>query len=147
RIICDLIPSADGPHHVVDLCAGEGLLSQALLEADPRRTVHVFDGSDRMLDRAGTLLSRYRARVDFRAFDIFSHEWRRFECPVDAVVSSLAVHHLDGPQKQALFGDIASALSGGGVFILADVVRPASELSRHVAKRLWDQAVQERALS
>jgi tRNA (cmo5U34)-methyltransferase len=147
RIVCDLIPPAAGPHHVVDLCAGEGLLSQALLECDSRRTVHVFDGSRAMLDRAATVLGRYRDRVDFKFFDIFSRDWRRFEWPVHAVVSSLAVHHLDGAQKQELFRDMASALAPGGALVIADVVLPATELTRNVAARLWDQAVQKRALS
>ena len=44
--------------------------------------------------------------------------------PFDLVVSALAVHHLDGPDKAALFARIAGALRPGGRFVLGDVVIP-----------------------
>lgn len=146
RIVGDLIPPTNAPHHVVDLCAGEGLLSEALLKADSRRVLHVFDGSPAMLDRAASVLGRYRDRVDYHLFDIFSRDWRKFPWPIHAVVSSLAIHHLDGAQKRELFRDMVAALEPGGALVIADVVRPATEWSRGVAARLWDQAVQRRAL-
>ena len=42
----------------------------------------------------------------------------------DLVYSVLAVHHLRGAEKAALFGRIAAALEPGGRFVLADVVVP-----------------------
>ena len=45
--------------------------------------------------------------------------------PFDLVVSALAVHHVDGPAKAALFGRVAAALQPGGRFVLGDVVVPA----------------------
>jgi tRNA (cmo5U34)-methyltransferase len=44
--------------------------------------------------------------------------------PFDLVVSALAIHHLEGPDKAALFGRIAGALRRGGRFVLGDVVIP-----------------------
>ncbi len=44
--------------------------------------------------------------------------------PFDLVVSALAVHHLDGPGKMALFGRIGAVLRAGGRFVLGDVVIP-----------------------
>ena len=44
--------------------------------------------------------------------------------PFDLVVSALAVHHLEGVQKAALFARVAEALRPGGRFVLADVVVP-----------------------
>jgi SAM-dependent methyltransferase len=44
--------------------------------------------------------------------------------PFDLVVSALAVHHLDGAQKRALFASIGDHLTAGGRFALADVVVP-----------------------
>jgi tRNA (cmo5U34)-methyltransferase len=38
--------------------------------------------------------------------------------PFDLVVSALAIHHLEGPDKAALFGRIAGALRRGGRFVL-----------------------------
>lgn len=44
--------------------------------------------------------------------------------PLDLVVSALAVHHLDRPEKADLFRRVAARLRVGGRFILADVVIP-----------------------
>jgi tRNA (cmo5U34)-methyltransferase len=46
------------------------------------------------------------------------------EGPFDLVVSTLAVHHLDGAGKADLFRRVAAALAPGGRFVLADVVVP-----------------------
>ena len=42
----------------------------------------------------------------------------------DLVVSALAIHHLDGPAKQALFEGVHARLRAGGRFVMADVVIP-----------------------
>jgi tRNA (cmo5U34)-methyltransferase len=44
--------------------------------------------------------------------------------PFDLVVSALAVHHLEGPDKAALFVRVAEVLRPGGRFVLGDVVIP-----------------------
>src|SRR5437879_11920125 len=46
------------------------------------------------------------------------------EGPFDLVVSALAVHHLDGDEKAALFRRVAARLTPGGRFVLADVIVP-----------------------
>jgi tRNA (cmo5U34)-methyltransferase len=146
RIICDLVPLIADEHHVVDLCGGEGLLSRALLERHPRRRVHIFDGSRAMLERAARLLKQHEDRVDVQVFDLAATDWRKFPWPIHAAVSSLGIHHLDDRQKQRLFLDITKVLTPGGAFLVADVIRPTTELGTAVAARLWDQGVQKRAL-
>jgi tRNA (cmo5U34)-methyltransferase len=146
RIICDLVPPVSGSHHVVDLCGGEGLLSKALVERDPRRRVHIFDGSPAMLERAARLLTPYKNRIDVQVFDLTATDWREFPWPVHAAVSSLAIHHLDDRQKQILFRDVVKTLTPGGAFLIADVVQPTTRFGVGVAARLWDQAVEKRAL-
>ena len=44
--------------------------------------------------------------------------------PFDLVVSALAIHHLDGPDKADLFARIARVLRPDGRFVLGDVVIP-----------------------
>jgi tRNA (cmo5U34)-methyltransferase len=44
--------------------------------------------------------------------------------PFDLVISALAIHHLDGPDKADLFARIAGVLRPGGRFVLGDVVLP-----------------------
>jgi tRNA (cmo5U34)-methyltransferase len=62
------------------------------------------------------------------------------------VVSSLAIHHLDGTGKRELFRDVYRMLEPGGAFLIADLVMPASEAGLRLAARSWDEAVRERSL-
>ena len=63
----------------------------------------------------------------------------------DAICSSLAVHHLDGAGKRQLFKDLHAALRPGGIFVLADLIRPDSEAGWRIAAEDWDRAVAERS--
>lgn len=144
--MCSLIPSVAGLHHVLDLCCGEGFLSKALLERFPDYRIHGFDGSSKMLERARTALAGYGDRFDAALFDLADSNWRALPWPVHAVVSSLAIHHLDDAQKRQLFKDVFSMLTPGGVLIIADVIQPVGRLSIELAASMWDEAVRERSL-
>lgn len=145
-VIVDRVAGATVAGDVLEICCGEGLLTAALLERLPAARVHAYDGSDSMLaatrERAGAA-----DRLDTRRIDIADRDWRRFDTPLRAAVSSLAVHHLDGAGKRSLFADLHAALAPGGVFVLADVVQPATAAGSAIAADLWDQEVQDRALS
>src|SRR5262249_55907049 len=62
------------------------------------------------------------------------------------VVSSLAVHHLDGEGKRKLFGDLHGLLAPGGAFVLADIMRPTSETGFEIAAEAYERAVAKRSL-
>jgi tRNA (cmo5U34)-methyltransferase len=142
---CDMIPDP-GNGHIVELCCGEGLLSRALLERFPAATVHASDGSPAMVEHAASTLSGFGDRFESRIFDLADRSWRVFPWPVRAVVSSLAIHHLDGRGKKALFRDMAAALAPGGVLVIGDVIQPASPAGVALAARAWDDAVRRRSL-
>lgn len=146
QIICDLIPPRTNHFHILELCCGEGLLATAILDRFPDCIVHGYDGSEEMLQHAAQHLAKYGDRFQTRLFDLASREWRTLPWPLHAVVSSLAIHHLDGPQKQQLFQDVYQMLSASGVFLIADLIEPANLLGVGVAARAWDQAVRRRAL-
>lgn len=146
RIIADLIPRFPGPGHILELCCGEGLLAEQLLSQHPTLSVYGLDGSALMLQRAAERLARFGERFYSGAFDLFSDSWRHANAPFRAVVTSLALHHLDGLQKQELFRDIYPLLMPGGAFIIADIMAPSNEQGWNLAAAEWDQAVKERAL-
>jgi tRNA (cmo5U34)-methyltransferase len=146
QTICDLIPALVGPGHIMELCCGEGLLTRALLDRFPSATVHALDGSPKMLQSTERRAGANRSRLKLQRFDLAAPDWRRPPFTVHAVVSSLAVHHLDGDQKQALFRDLAAMIAPGGVFVLADLVAPTSPQGVALAAKAWDQAVKQRAL-
>lgn len=152
--ICSLVPeppAGGGPAHLVELCCGEGLLCAALLRSFPGCRVHALDGSPAMLEASRRAAAEASpgdpaGRFDAALFDLADRSWRRFPWPVDAFVSSLAVHHLDGAGKRELFADLAAALAPGGAVVLADLVEPATAEARALAAGAWDEAVRRRAL-
>lgn len=142
----DLVDPGDRPSTIVELCCGEGLLAEALLERFPGATLHGYDGSPTMLAQAQARTARFGARFVPHQFDLAEHSWRAQAGPAQAMVSSLAIHHLDGAQKQQLFGDVFAMLADGGAFVIADVIAPATPAAEQVAARAWDAAVRRRAL-
>jgi tRNA (cmo5U34)-methyltransferase len=145
-VICSLIPPIPGTQHILDLCCGEGILTRALLDRFPGYYVHGFDGSAKMIERVQTLLAGYGEHFASRLFDLAGKDWRELPWPVHAVVSSLAIHHLDAAQKQDLFRGIFAMLAPGGVFIIADLIQPVTQLSTDLSGKMWDEAVRERSL-
>lgn len=141
--LLSLIPA--NPRRVVELCCGEGLLAGAVLERFPGCAVHAFDGSAAMIEHAQQALARHGGRFEARRFDLGDRSWRDLSA-VDAVLSSLAVHHLDGAGKRELFRDMARALAPGGALLIADVVQPRTPAAAALAARAWDEAVRRRSL-
>jgi tRNA (cmo5U34)-methyltransferase len=141
-IVLTLVKSARGGD-VADLCCGEGLLANSVLDAFTDIGVVALDGSESMLEqtRRG---SRHPDRLRTLRIDLTATDWRALT-GLRAVVSSLAIHHLDETGKAALFADIYRMLAPGGVFVLADVILPASKAGNAVAGKMWDEEVLRRS--
>jgi tRNA (cmo5U34)-methyltransferase len=102
---------------VLELGTGTGETAMRVLERHPGARWTGIDASEAMLARALERLPNLELRVS------------RLEDPLpagpfDLVVSTLAVHHLDGAAKRDLFGRVAGVLRPGGRFVLGDVVVP-----------------------
>jgi tRNA (cmo5U34)-methyltransferase len=138
-IVCRLLADIPVPR-VLDLCCGEGLLSEEYLRRQPDAEVLLFDGSADMLAAAERRLERFRPRFSAVQADIADRGWRsatRF----GGVMTSLAVHHLDGAGKRELYRDLCSMLEPGGMFVMADLIEPAGPLAKNLAADEWDSAV------
>jgi len=145
RMMTDLLAGLGTSAIVLELCCGEGLLAEAILEAYPTYKIRAFDGSPEMLERARNRLARFEDRFQCQIFDLASITWRSCEHPANAVISSLAIHHLPGPQKQDLFEDIFRMLSPGGVIVIADVTEVVSVAGKRLASEEWDKTVRRRS--
>ncbi len=143
-----LVADPGRPFTALELCCGEGLLAQALLARFPHCTVVGLDGSPLMLQRAAQRLVDYGERFRGQLFDLAASDWREPQTAggVHAVLSSLAIHHLDGEQKAALFADVYHMLAPGGTFLVADLIRPESALGMACAADAYDAAVRQRAV-
>ena len=121
------------PDLVVDLGAGTGGLSEALLERDEVGAVELLDVDDEMIAQARTRLERFggRARFTLRSY----HE--PFQA-CDAFAASLSLHHIPTlDAKATLFARAFQALGPGGLLVNADVTMPADEGEREALYRHW----------
>jgi tRNA (cmo5U34)-methyltransferase len=146
HIMVDLLKGLLPSSWVLELCCGEGLFAEMMLDEMPEATYWGLDGSALMLEYAKQRLSRFGGRARLASFDLSDHSWRKIDPSIQAVVSSLAIHHLDGWGKQTLFRDVYAMLVEGGVFIVADMVEPATMQGREIAADAWDEVVRERSL-
>jgi tRNA (cmo5U34)-methyltransferase len=104
------------PTSVLDLGAGTGLLSRKVAEAHSGVRLTLLDGSPAMLDRARAALGGRATYVVGDLADPLP------DGPWSAIVSALAIHHLDHDAKRNLFARVHDALPPGGVFVNAEQV-------------------------
>jgi SAM-dependent methyltransferase len=78
-------------------------------------------------------------------FALGSADWWPLVDGADAVVSSLAIHHLDGPGKQRLFEAMATRLSPNGALLIADLVQPKRAEAEQLFAAGWDAAAQRQS--
>jgi tRNA (cmo5U34)-methyltransferase len=110
---------------ILDIAAGTGLLSAAVLERLPDARLHLTDRSELMLGQArrrfygqSNVVTEVRDLGDALPAG-----------PFDAVVSGLAIHHLPHEGKRDLFTRIRQVLAPGGIFVnVEQVLAPTPEL-------------------
>ena len=104
---------------ILDLGMGTGETAMRLLDRHRASSVVGVDESPTMLRAAA---ERLGSRLEEAHVALLQEPLPDGE--FDLVVSALAVHHLDGPEKADLFRRIHGALSPGGRFVLGDLVVP-----------------------
>lgn len=119
--------------HVLDLGAGTGALSEAVLNGLPDARVTLIDVDVEMLTEARRRLDGFGDRVAF-------HEGS-FLDPLpaaDAIVASLALHHLhDIELKTRVYRAIHAALTPGGVLLNLDAAISADPRVNALIFDLW----------
>jgi tRNA (cmo5U34)-methyltransferase len=119
----------------VDLGAGDGALSALMLSLFPRAEAVLVDFSEPMLAGVERRLAGRGAWQIVRG-DLSQPGWRD-GIPAGrygAAVSSLAIHHLPGARKRALYAEVFDLLEDGAMFVNLDYVTVAGPL-----RGLWDE--------
>ena len=108
------------PGRILDLGCGDGRLTALVLAAYPESTAVCVDMSPAMLD---AVTERFDGddRVAIATHDLEAP--LPFDGPFDAVISSLAIHHVEDERKQTLYAEIAARLTPGGVFANLEIVQ------------------------
>jgi tRNA (cmo5U34)-methyltransferase len=104
---------------ILELGVGTGETTRRLLDTHPLAAVVGIDGSADMLAAARANLPAVRVALRLARLEDTLPGGR-----FDLVVSVLAVHHLTGDEKAALFERVGAILVPGGRFVLGDVVVP-----------------------
>lgn len=121
QMLLEALPSR--VERFIDLGSGDGRMIALVRSRHPEARAVGLDASEPMLARAA---DRFAADP---LVELHAHELGLplpVEGPFDAVVSGLAIHHLEDERKRELFGEVQALLTPGGAFANLDLVRPAS---------------------
>jgi SAM-dependent methyltransferase len=123
-LIVDVIARSQGRAPVVlDLGCGTGSLAAAVLEGIAGARCVALDVDPTLLLLAESRLGAYSGRARLVTGDLRDTEvLGGLEGPLDAIVSSTALHWLDEASLERLYAWAAEALREGGVFLNADHV-------------------------
>ncbi|PSJ72759.1 class I SAM-dependent methyltransferase [Sphingobacteriales bacterium UPWRP_1] len=126
------------PLKIADLGCGTGTLSAAVKQHFTNARLVCYDFSENMLQQAKQNLSNFEG-VQYLLAEFNT---MRFEpqAPFHAIVSSLALHHLETDEdKRRFYRKVYEALLPGGVFINADAVLSAHNEWQNTNIALWKQ--------
>ena len=147
RFMAAILPF--GPHDgftFLDLGAGTGAASRAILDVHPRSTAILADFSSAMRGAGEQEMKPYAGRYRYVEFDMSVSDWpATIPAALDAVVTSLCVHHLPDERKQGLFTEIFSHLSPGGWYLNYDPVRAEDPIVTATWERVNDSRDPEEA--
>ncbi len=112
------------PGRILDLGCGDGRLTALALAVYPESTALCVDMSPPMLEAAAARFAD-DTRVSFATHNL--DDPLPFDGPFDAIVTSLAVHHVTDERKVTLYAEIARLLAPGGVFANLEIVKSPTQ--------------------
>lgn len=119
---------------VCDLGCGTGTISKTVGDHFENAAITLVDMSAKMLELAAKKLTGFK-NCTFIHADFYQFE---FPKKYDAIVSSLALHHLVTDQDKIIFYEqIYEALKPNGVFINADVILGSNEQIQAQYMKKW----------
>ena len=132
----------------LDLGAGTGAASRVILGLYPHSTAVLADFSAEMMRAGEREMQPFAGRYRYVEFDMSAgREWpAAIPAALDAVVTSMCVHHLPDDRKQGLFAEISGRLVPGGWYLNYDPVRSEDPLVEATWERVRDREDPETAV-
>jgi SAM-dependent methyltransferase len=111
---------------VVELGIGPGYLADHLLQQMPEIQYYGVDFSSPMLDIARQRLRQQSARVTYVQADLIKDNWwADILTPVNAIVSTWALHDLGSPENvEVVYRSCAQVLQDDGILLNGDFIKP-----------------------
>lgn len=124
RLMAQLLPfDSESRFTFLDLGAGTGAAASVILDLYPLSTAILTDYSRQMMLAGEIELRRFAGRFRYVELDMSADRWpEQIPTIVDAVVTSMCIHHLPDPRKQGLFKEVHDRLAPGGWYLNYDVV-------------------------
>ena len=124
----------------LDLGAGTGAASRAILGLHPRSTAILADFSAEMMGAGEQEMQPFAGRYRYVEFDMSTGQWpAAIPAALDAVVTSMCVHHLPDDRKQGLFAEIFNHLVPGGWYLNYDPVSTRDPVVETTWERVNDR--------
>lgn len=121
------------PIKVIDLGCGTGTVARRIKEEFPNARITCLDLAENMIKMAKIKMQGHDD-IAYVVADFCDFEFDKY----DAVVSSLALHHLvTDEDKKQFYKKVFDGLSDGGVFYNADVILGSSDYLEKVYMSKW----------
>ncbi|MHB1930856.1 MAG: class I SAM-dependent methyltransferase [Acidimicrobiales bacterium] len=140
RLLAELLPFGAGEAFTfVDLGAGTGAASRPVLDRYPASEAVLADYSPQMMDEGQRVLAPYDGRYRYVSVDLAAGLWpEELSGGLEAVISSLCVHHLPDGRKQQLFVEILERLAPGAWYLNYDPVAAEDPAAEAAWRRVED---------
>ena len=119
---------------LMDIGAGTGLFSAMVLQKYPLAHIELIDISNEMLQMAKQRLGAY---PNVKTNKININDIHLANKQYDAVISSLAIHHLTDEGKKNIYQKIYHGLKSDGIFLHAEQVLASNEHLAEVYHSTW----------
>jgi SAM-dependent methyltransferase len=123
--LLDQLPAdTELPLRIVDLGAGDGKVASIVLDRFQFASAVLVDFSEPMMEKGREELTRFEGRYDYVMWDMNDGEWPgELDGQFDAVVSSVALHHMTNDRKRWFAFQAISRLFPGGIYANFDLFR------------------------
>ncbi len=136
-LACALPFASNAPIRVLDLGCGTGTVARRILDSFRNAEVTCVDLAANMIEMARVKLASFE-RVKYIAGDFSVVDFGPRGATFDAVVSSLALHHLVRDEdKRRFYSRVYSHLAPGGVFYNADIVLGSNDFLQDLYLARW----------
>jgi SAM-dependent methyltransferase len=138
------------PSVMLDLGAGDGLATAAMIERVPVDRAVLVDFSEPMLAAARDRFNDIQLDVTVVEGDLFHPEWRDglpLQKSYDLVLSRHAIHHLPDVRKRSLYGEILDLVRPGGMFVNIEHVKSLGVHYQEAFDRLMVERIHANAVA